>query len=196
MDGTRRHWLGRAARRGAADGDADHGRLKGLRDDRSVTRDAEEREGATMTMVWTRRRGRETRHTWKLIRRQPVTFVRGQGCQRLWDAEATRGILDLLSGIGVAALGHSHPGFARAIAEQRRRSSTRRTCSTTAPGGAGGTTVELVRAGARVLLQQRDGSGGGVPKFARRYWHTRVSRARSRRARASRSTAARSARRR
>ena len=36
---------------------------------------------------------------------------------RLYDAEG-REYLDLLSGIGVASLGHAHPGLARAIAEQ------------------------------------------------------------------------------
>jgi len=49
-------------------------------------------------------------------RRQPVTFVRGQGV-RLWDADG-REYFDLLSGIGVASLGHSHRGLTRAIAEQ------------------------------------------------------------------------------
>jgi acetylornithine/N-succinyldiaminopimelate aminotransferase len=76
----------------------------------------EEREGATMTMVLDEVVGRETRHILQTYRRQPVTFVRGQGV-RLWDAEG-REYLDLLSGIGVAALGHSHRGLARAIAEQ------------------------------------------------------------------------------
>jgi acetylornithine/N-succinyldiaminopimelate aminotransferase len=60
--------------------------------------------------------GRETRHILQTYRRQPVTFVRGQGVH-LWDAEG-REYLDLLSGIGVAALGHSHRGLARAVAEQ------------------------------------------------------------------------------
>src|SRR5437762_2758910 len=76
----------------------------------------EEGEGATMTMVLDEVVGRETRHILQTYRRQPVTFVRGQGV-RLWDAEG-REYLDLLSGIGVAALGHSHRGLARAIAEQ------------------------------------------------------------------------------
>jgi acetylornithine aminotransferase/acetylornithine/N-succinyldiaminopimelate aminotransferase len=76
----------------------------------------EEREGATMTMVLDEVVGRETRHILQTYRRQPVTFVRGQGV-RLWDGEG-REYLDLLSGIGVAALGHSHRGLARAIAEQ------------------------------------------------------------------------------
>jgi len=69
-----------------------------------------------MTMVLDEVVGREARHILQTYRRQPVTFVRGQGV-RLWDAEG-REYLDLLSGIGVAALGHSHRGLARAIAEQ------------------------------------------------------------------------------
>jgi len=69
-----------------------------------------------MTLVLDEVVGRETRHILQTYRRQPVTFVRGQGV-RLWDAEG-REYLDLLSGIGVAALGHSHRGLARAIAEQ------------------------------------------------------------------------------
>src|SRR5438094_6795272 len=59
---------------------------------------------------------RESRHVLQTYRRQPVTFVRGQGV-RLFDAEG-REYLDLLSGIGVAALGHAHRGLARAISEQ------------------------------------------------------------------------------
>src|SRR4051812_50046002 len=60
--------------------------------------------------------GREARHVLQTYRRQPVTFVCGQGV-RLFDAEG-REYYDLLSGIGVAALGHAHRGLARAVAEQ------------------------------------------------------------------------------
>ena len=42
--------------------------------------------------------------------------MRGEGV-RLFDADG-REYLDLLSGIGVASLGHAHPGLARAIADQ------------------------------------------------------------------------------
>jgi len=59
---------------------------------------------------------REARHVLQTYRRQPVTFVRGQGV-RLYDADG-REYFDLLSGIGVAALGHAHPGLARAVADQ------------------------------------------------------------------------------
>src|SRR5437868_11893449 len=69
-----------------------------------------------MTMVMDDIVAREARHVLQTYRRQPVTFVRGQGV-RLYDADG-REYLDLLSGIGVAALGHGHPALARAVAEQ------------------------------------------------------------------------------
>jgi len=69
-----------------------------------------------MTVVMDNVVARETRHVLQTYRRQPVTLVRGQGV-RLWDTDG-REYFDLLSGIGVAALGHAHPGLARAIADQ------------------------------------------------------------------------------
>jgi predicted acetylornithine/succinylornithine family transaminase len=62
--------------------------------------------------------GRDARYVLQTYRRLPVTFVRGEGV-RLYDVEG-REYLDLLSGIGVAALGHAHPGLAHAIADQAR----------------------------------------------------------------------------
>jgi acetylornithine aminotransferase/acetylornithine/N-succinyldiaminopimelate aminotransferase len=59
---------------------------------------------------------RETRHILQTYRRAPITFVRGEGV-RLFDANG-REYLDLLSGIGVASLGHAHPRLARAISDQ------------------------------------------------------------------------------
>lgn len=61
-------------------------------------------------------RTRETRHILQTYRRAPITFVRGDGV-RLYDSDG-REYLDLLSGIGVASLGHAHPRLARAIADQ------------------------------------------------------------------------------
>src|SRR5258708_34748835 len=58
----------------------------------------------------------EARHVLQTYRRQPITLVRGEGV-RLWDADG-REYLDLLSGIGVASLGHANPGLARVITEQ------------------------------------------------------------------------------
>src|SRR4030088_2546298 len=59
---------------------------------------------------------RESQHVLQTYRRQPITFVRGDGV-RLFDADGHE-YLDLLSGIGVASLGHANPGLARAIADQ------------------------------------------------------------------------------
>jgi acetylornithine/N-succinyldiaminopimelate aminotransferase len=69
-----------------------------------------------MTMVIDEVIGREARHVLQTYRRQPVTFVRGEGVH-LYDADG-REYYDLLSGIGVASLGHAHRGLAHAIAEQ------------------------------------------------------------------------------
>ncbi|HWF86906.1 MAG TPA: aspartate aminotransferase family protein [Vicinamibacterales bacterium] len=69
-----------------------------------------------MTTVTDDIQARESRHILQTYRRTPITFVRGEGV-RLFDAEG-REYLDLLSGIGVASLGHAHPGLARAIADQ------------------------------------------------------------------------------
>jgi hypothetical protein len=48
-----------------------------------------------------------------------VAFVRGEGVY-LFDSEGKR-YLDLLSGIGVASLGHAHRGLADALAAQARQ---------------------------------------------------------------------------
>jgi predicted acetylornithine/succinylornithine family transaminase len=105
-------------------------------------------------------------------RRAPVTFVRGQGV-RLYDTEG-REYLDLLSGIGVAALGHAHPGLARAIADQAETLIH---------------TSNLFYHPLQGQLAERLAKLSGLPraffcnsgaeaveaclKFARRYWYTR-----------------------
>lgn len=48
--------------------------------------------------------------------RLPVAFVRGSGCY-LWDAEGKK-YLDMLSGIAVNALGHSHPAIVEVVTKQ------------------------------------------------------------------------------
>ncbi|MCX7962401.1 MAG: aspartate aminotransferase family protein [Burkholderiales bacterium] len=55
-------------------------------------------------------------HVMNTYARQPVAFVRGQGC-RLYDAEG-REYLDALAGIAVNTLGHAHPRLVRALTEQ------------------------------------------------------------------------------
>src|SRR6266516_2692715 len=125
-----------------------------------------------MTMVLDEVVGRETRHVLQTYRRQAVTFVRGQGV-RLWDAEG-REYVDLLSGIGVAALGHAHEGLATAIADQAQTLLH---------------TSNLFYHPLQGQLAERLAHLSGLPraffcnsgteaveaclKFARRYWYTR-----------------------
>src|SRR6185436_18833044 len=114
----------------------------------------------------------EARHVLQTYRRQPVTFVRGDGV-RLFDADG-REYLDLLSGIGVAALGHAHPGLTRAIADQAKTLLH---------------TSNLFFHPLQGQLAERLSNLSGLPrtffcnsgaeaveaclKFARRYWYTR-----------------------
>ena len=60
-----------------------------------------------------------TTHLMNTYARLPVAFVRGQGVW-LWD-ESGRRYLDALGGIAVNTLGHAHPKFVKAIADQTAR---------------------------------------------------------------------------
>jgi acetylornithine/N-succinyldiaminopimelate aminotransferase len=51
--------------------------------------------------------------------RQPVQFVRGEGC-RLWDSDGQE-YLDFLAGISVLNVGHCHPRVVAAVREQAGR---------------------------------------------------------------------------
>ncbi|MES1255686.1 MAG: acetylornithine/succinylornithine family transaminase [Acidobacteriota bacterium] len=115
---------------------------------------------------------REAQHVLQTYRRMPVTLVRGEGV-RLYDAEG-REYLDLLSGIGVASLGHAHPGLARVINEQAQTLLH---------------TSNLFYHPFQGQLAERLATLSGLPraffcnsgteaveaclKFARRYWYTR-----------------------
>src|SRR6478672_121760 len=61
----------------------------------------------------------EKDHLLQVYRRNQVVFDHGRGC-RLFDANG-RSYLDLISGVGVAALGHAHPRLAAAIADQAQQ---------------------------------------------------------------------------
>lgn len=62
---------------------------------------------------------REQQVLYPIYRRLPIAIARGQGCW-LFDVEGNR-YLDLLSGIGVNALGHSHPTIIERVTEQAQR---------------------------------------------------------------------------
>ncbi len=60
----------------------------------------------------------EAAHILQVYRRHPVVFASGHGS---WLVDASgREYLDFLSGIGVASLGHAHPGLAAALGAQAR----------------------------------------------------------------------------
>src|SRR5215510_5158131 len=115
---------------------------------------------------------RETRHILQTYKRNPITLVRGQGV-RLYDTDG-REYVDLLSGIGVASLGHSHPALARAVADQAQTLIH---------------TSNLFYHPLQGQLAERLAALSGLPraffcnsgteaieaclKFARRYWHTK-----------------------
>lgn len=56
------------------------------------------------------------KHLLQNYARAPVEIVRGEGCE-LIDADGNR-YLDMVAGIAVCALGHSHPAITEAIAKQ------------------------------------------------------------------------------
>jgi acetylornithine/N-succinyldiaminopimelate aminotransferase len=125
-----------------------------------------------MAMVIDDVQTREQRHVLQTYRRQPVTFVRGAGVH-LYDSEG-REYIDLLSGIGVSALGYGHPRHVRAIAEQAQTLMH---------------TSNLFYHPLQGQLAERLANLSGLPraffcnsgteaveaclKFTRRYWHTR-----------------------
>jgi acetylornithine/N-succinyldiaminopimelate aminotransferase len=55
-------------------------------------------------------------HLYPNYRPAPVVLVRGKGCE-VWDKTGKR-YLDLCAGVAVTLLGHAHPRYVRAIADQ------------------------------------------------------------------------------
>jgi predicted acetylornithine/succinylornithine family transaminase len=58
----------------------------------------------------------DAQHVLQVYRRAAVVFESGKGCA-LFTRSGER-YLDLISGVGVASLGHAHPALARALADQ------------------------------------------------------------------------------
>jgi predicted acetylornithine/succinylornithine family transaminase len=115
---------------------------------------------------------RESRHVLQTYRRNAVTFVRGEGV-RLWDAEG-REYLDLLSGIGVAALGHAHPALTRAIADQAQTLlHTSNLFYHPYQGQLAERLANLSGLERAFFCNSGTEAVEACLKFARRYWHTR-----------------------
>ena len=117
-------------------------------------------------------RALEARHVLGTYARQPVVFVRGDGV-RLYDTDG-KAYLDLLSGIGAAARGHSEPELTRAIAEQ---ASTLMHVSNLYYHPLQGKTAQHLAALSGLPRTFFCNSGAEAVeaclKFARRYWHTK-----------------------
>jgi len=113
----------------------------------------------------------ESRHVLQTYKRAPVVFTRGEGVH-LFD-DSGKAYLDLISGVGVASLGHANPLLAAALADQAQTLVH---------------TSNLYYHGLQGRVASRLASLSGLPraffcnsgteamegclKFARRYWHT------------------------
>jgi len=113
----------------------------------------------------------DAQHVLQVYRRAPVVFESGRGCA-LFTSDGDR-YLDLISGVGVASLGHAHEGLARALSAQ---------ASTLLH------TSNLFHHPLQSELASKLSALSGLPraffcnsgaeaveaclKFARRYWHT------------------------
>jgi predicted acetylornithine/succinylornithine family transaminase len=116
-------------------------------------------------------RSREQQHVLQTYKRQPVVFVRGEG-SRLYDADG-REYLDLLSGIGVASLGHAHPGLLAIINEQA--STLLHTSNLYYHPFQGQAAAKLAQlSGLQRVFFCNSGTEANEAnlKFARRYWYT------------------------
>ena len=114
----------------------------------------------------------EARHIVTTYRRAPIVIVRGRGVY-LYDADG-REYLDLISGVGVAALGHAHPALAEALADQAR---SLLHCSNLFYHPLQGQLAERLALLSGLPRAFFCNSGTEAVetclKFARRYWHTR-----------------------
>jgi acetylornithine/N-succinyldiaminopimelate aminotransferase len=115
----------------------------------------------------------EKEHLLQVYRRSSIVFERGRGC-RLFDADG-RSYLDLLSGIGVAALGHAHPRLAAAIADQAQQLlHTSNLFFHPLQGELASRLAELSGLPRAFFCNSGAEAVEASLKFARRYWHAQA----------------------
>jgi acetylornithine/N-succinyldiaminopimelate aminotransferase len=113
----------------------------------------------------------ESRHVLQTYRRAPVVFTRGEGVW-LFDEDGRR-YLDLISGVGVASLGHAHPQLADALAEQARTLvHTSNLYFHTLQGQVASRLASLSGLSRTFFCNSGTEAVEGCLKFARRFWHT------------------------
>ena len=114
----------------------------------------------------------EAAHVLQVYRRIPVVLVRGHG-SRVVDADG-REYLDLLSGIGVASLGHAHDGLAQAVADQAGKLlHTSNLYFHPLQGEVARRLARLSGLARTFFCNSGTEAVEACLKFARRYWHTR-----------------------
>jgi len=113
----------------------------------------------------------ESQYVLNTYRRQPVAFVRGEG-PRLYDVDG-REYLDFVSGIGVASLGHAHPGLAAVIADQAKTLlHTSNLYFHPFQAEAAARLTKLSGLARAFFCNSGTEANEACLKFARRYWHT------------------------
>jgi acetylornithine/N-succinyldiaminopimelate aminotransferase len=121
----------------------------------------------------------EAQHVVQVYRRAPIVLTHGRGVF-LYDAEG-REYVDLVSGVGVAILGHAHPELARIVSEQ---ASTLLHCSNLFYHPFQGPLAAHLSAlsGLERVFFCNSGTEAveACLKFARRYWFTAGERGRTR----------------
>ena len=113
----------------------------------------------------------EATHILQVYRRLPIAFARGKGSY-LYDVDG-REYLDLVSGIGVASLGHAHAGLAAALADQARTLvHTSNLYYHSLQGQVASRLAKLSGLPRAFFCNSGAEAVEGCLKFARRYWHT------------------------
>jgi acetylornithine aminotransferase/acetylornithine/N-succinyldiaminopimelate aminotransferase len=113
----------------------------------------------------------ESQHVLQTYRRAPVVFTRGEGVY-LFDEAGDR-YLDLISGVGVASLGHANPLLADALAAQARTLvHTSNLYFHQLQGQVAARLAALSGLSRTFFCNSGTEAMEGCLKFARRFWHT------------------------
>jgi predicted acetylornithine/succinylornithine family transaminase len=114
----------------------------------------------------------EASHILQTYRRAPVVFTRGQGIF-IYDEDGQQ-YTDLISGIGAASLGHSHPSLVSAIADQARTLlHTSNLFFHPLQGQLGRQLAEMSGLSRAFFCNSGAEAVEACLKFAKRHWHTR-----------------------
>lgn len=116
-------------------------------------------------------RALDGRHVVQTYKRAPVVFARGEGVY-LYSEDGKR-YLDLISGVGVASLGHANPALAAALADQARTLvHTSNLYYHALQGQVASRLASLSGLPRTFFCNSGTEAMEGCLKFARRFWHT------------------------